>query len=169
MRRNKHSAKYCELSRGRTCSKWTGVAGHGETGETPRQAARRLGNLDINGTPQPPPRGAIDVSVGGMHIRIRSRAFGDRSQRRMYTISMPVREMTSRLPTIALIDELAARAEDPGVAALLDAMQVNGHPLGQPLADLLAKFTDEVAALRRASAANKTETSQDVGTAPRKG
>jgi hypothetical protein len=153
-KRNTYSKQYCALGPGRTTGSWTGVADRTyETGAHVDARARRARGLF-----GAPPRGAIDVKVQGMHINIRSRTFGDRAQRRMHTVVMPVREMAARLPSIVLVEELAERAESPELGMLLDALQVNGHPLGQPLADMIKKFTEEVAAMRRANAATGHET-----------
>lgn len=171
MSRNRIPIKrFVLIDRGRVRGSWTGAAEHTRcrccnrvnlcspsaplgSGESPFEL--EVPREPEDGVPKHMLRGAIDVSIKDMRILIRSREFGDRSRRRSYTVTMPVREMAARMPTIVLVEELAKRVELPATHALLDALQSVGHELGEPLAELFCKFTEKVAAMRRANAAKE--------------
>ena len=169
--RRNHSQRYAEIAGGRVKGSWTGTDEHSPNCRVcppvvdyriaiPHDDADAvdsfLAGLTHDAPSSFPPlqrlRGAVDLYFEGMMVRIRSRGMRDKRRRHSFTVRTPVREMAARIPTIVLLEELAARAELPSTALLLDALQTHGHELGEPLAELLQRFTEKVAMLRRANA-----------------
>lgn len=165
-----HSKRYAVIAGGRMRGSWTGTAEHSNCRACSAPPVNLrfsvlhestdslFASLDSDTPPTifPPTsqriRGAIDLYFKGMQVHIRSREMDRRKRRHSFTVQASVRELASRMPTIVLLEELAARAEMPSTAFLLDALQTHGHELGEPLAELLQQFTEKVAMLRRANA-----------------